>query len=222
MASRKSGLKSVSPALFTIRSSDFCSRAWVGSSSPKPGTLTSPSRTSTFSFRNAPSFRPWRSCSLSKAGDSSTIFSNRRCAEVVRLRRINSVTLPIFGSFSRRSTSQTLPMKPVTPISKICRFANVSRTEKRSTRGASPKTATGFFIDNPFRAVEWMAFSSSSGLADQPSCLRSFSLEMGPSAKPLASHARGPRGRTTGSSNRPIALPLRYSSRFARNESTPR
>ena len=215
-------MKSVRPALFTIRSSDLSSRACVASSRPRPGRLTSPSATSTFSLRKAPSFRPCCLSSVSNAGDSSTIFSNRRCAEVVRLRRMSSVILPMFGIFSSKSTSQTLPMKPVTPTSRMCRFAKASRTEKPSTRGAAPKTATGFLIEDFGRAVGWMPSSRSSGFSVQPSWLNSLSRGIRPSTGLLASRARGPRGRTTGSSNRPVAWPLRYSSLFAINASAPR
>jgi len=44
---------------------------------------------------------------------------------------------------------------------------------------------------------------------------------MQPFVSPLAIQASGPRGRTMGSSSRPVAMPSRNSRRFEINESTP-
>ena len=46
-----------------------------------------------FFLQEVGKFGPWISWRVSNVGDSSTIFSKRRCAGVVRLRRIRSVTL---------------------------------------------------------------------------------------------------------------------------------
>ena len=50
-ASRRSGLKSVRPPLFTTTSIERARRWRVASSSPSPGLLTSPSTTSIFSLK---------------------------------------------------------------------------------------------------------------------------------------------------------------------------
>jgi len=75
-------------------------------------------------------------------GDSSTIFSKRRCAEVVRLRRINSVIFAMLGIFSSRSTSQTLPMKPVDADKQEVLAGSESRTERWGTCGVLLRRST--------------------------------------------------------------------------------
>ena len=180
----------------------------------------SPSTTSTFSCKNAPRFAPYFSCNTSRTGDSSTIFSKRRCAEVVRLRRISTVILPISGIFSSNSTSQTLAINPVTPTNRMCLPASVSRTANDFTWGVLPKSSTGRPGECFGRDGDCAALCKNPGDFFQSNCRKSFSLAMCPSADPLASQANGPRGRTTGSINRPVATPSRNSSRFDTNVST--
>src|SRR6202030_1208564 len=88
-ASRRSGLKSVNPELLTTRSRLLTSCTRVCEAIPSPGWLTSPSMTSTRSETNSANRPPSCSWRGSNTGDSSKIFSKRRCAVVVRWRRIS-------------------------------------------------------------------------------------------------------------------------------------
>ena len=96
-------------------------------------------------------------------------------------------------------------MKPVTPTSKMCRLLRMSRTGRWSGRGTSLNTVTARFMETGGRAAGCSADERRSGCLLQPSRESSFSREIRPSIEPLAIHASGPRGRTTGASSRPVA-----------------
>ena len=71
-ASRRSGLKSVRPELFTIRCTERLILCAASGASPSSGFVTSPSSTSTRARRNSANFSPWCSARGPKTGDSST------------------------------------------------------------------------------------------------------------------------------------------------------
>ncbi len=149
------------------------------------------------------------------------IFSNRRCAVVVRFLRISSVIFRMFGTCWSNSTSQTLPINPVTPINIKCFPERLSRTDSDSTRGTSPNRTTLRPMETSGRVAVCVAPAAELACF-QPRFLCSCGAESLPSVAPLAIHANGPRGLTIGFSNRPVATPSRNSSWLEINRSTPR
>ena len=159
-----------------------------------------------FFAKNAARFAPCISCRRSSVGDSSTIFSKRRCAEVVRLRRISSVILRDVGNFFEQVHEPDLADEAGdTDEQEVTLTESVADGEAAGLRDVAEyryRATCRKPLDAPRLAARSRDArgASSSRVAES-----NFSREMRPSMEPLASQASGPRGRTTGSSSRPVA-----------------